>query len=135
MDFHNLRQVKEFELERMQLSNDTDVVNISSADLEGQEMNRRVNLKDSVPKFDTRNANINLFFEIHRGKPKRESEQLKKRSIELFDHLIDSYDELNGATILAEKVDHFEADEMYVVSKVQRKYGSVSLSINSHLKA
>ncbi|GFX82081.1 uncharacterized protein TNCV_398111 [Trichonephila clavipes] len=31
---------------------------------EGQGVNRRVNLKDLVPKFDAKNADINLFFEI-----------------------------------------------------------------------
>ncbi|GFX56192.1 uncharacterized protein TNCV_1631211 [Trichonephila clavipes] len=46
------------------LSNATETVSVSSADLEGQGVNRRVNLKDLVPKFDAKNADINLFFEI-----------------------------------------------------------------------
>ncbi|GFX90759.1 uncharacterized protein TNCV_3165901 [Trichonephila clavipes] len=55
---------REYELERLRLSNASKTVRVSSADLEGQEVNRRVNLKDLVPKFDAKNADINLFFEI-----------------------------------------------------------------------
>ncbi|GFY23430.1 uncharacterized protein TNCV_3941231 [Trichonephila clavipes] len=55
---------REYELERLRLSNATETVSVSSADLEGQGVNRRVNLKDLVPKFDAKNADINLFFEI-----------------------------------------------------------------------
>ncbi|GFW56724.1 retrovirus-related Pol polyprotein from transposon 412 [Trichonephila clavipes] len=58
------QEPREYELERLRLSNATETVSVSSADLEGQGVNRRVNLKDLVPKFDAKNADINLFFEI-----------------------------------------------------------------------
>ncbi|GFU75980.1 uncharacterized protein TNCV_2088181 [Trichonephila clavipes] len=58
------QETREHELERLRLSNATETVSVSSADLEGQGVNRRVNLKDLVPKFDAKNADINLFFEI-----------------------------------------------------------------------
>ncbi|GFV13796.1 retrovirus-related Pol polyprotein from transposon 412 [Trichonephila clavipes] len=60
------QETREYELERLRLSNATEMVSVSSADLEGQGVNRRVNLKkkDLVPKFDAKNADINLFFEI-----------------------------------------------------------------------
>ncbi|GFV35395.1 uncharacterized protein TNCV_3204271 [Trichonephila clavipes] len=58
------QETREYELERLRLSNATETVSVSSADLEGQGVNRRVNLKDLVPKFDAKNADINLFFEI-----------------------------------------------------------------------
>ncbi|GFX98741.1 uncharacterized protein TNCV_1503191 [Trichonephila clavipes] len=54
------------------LSNATDTVSVSSADLEGRRVNRRVNLKDLVPKFDAKNADINLFFEIFERQGKKE---------------------------------------------------------------
>ncbi|GFT50311.1 putative DD41D transposase [Trichonephila clavipes] len=63
---------KEFELERMKLSNSTDTISVSSTDLEGQGVNRRVNLRDLVPKFDAKNADINLFFEIFERQTKKE---------------------------------------------------------------
>ncbi|GFX54417.1 retrovirus-related Pol polyprotein from transposon 17.6 [Trichonephila clavipes] len=55
-----------------QLSNTTETVSVSSADLEGQGLNRRVNLKDLMPKFETKNADINLFFEIFERHAKKE---------------------------------------------------------------
>ncbi|GFV05521.1 retrovirus-related Pol polyprotein from transposon 412 [Trichonephila clavipes] len=58
------QETREYELERLRLSNATETVSVSSANLEGQGVNRRVNLKDLVPKFDAKNADINLFFEI-----------------------------------------------------------------------
>ncbi|GFT33129.1 uncharacterized protein TNCV_1264901 [Trichonephila clavipes] len=58
------QETREYELERLRLSNATETVSVSSADLEGQGVNRRVNLKDLAPKFDAKNADINLFFEI-----------------------------------------------------------------------
>ncbi|GFY22568.1 uncharacterized protein TNCV_2178291 [Trichonephila clavipes] len=58
------QETREYELERLRLSNATETDSVSSADLEGQGVNRRVNLKDLVPKFDAKNADINLFFEI-----------------------------------------------------------------------
>ncbi|GFT77262.1 uncharacterized protein TNCV_182831 [Trichonephila clavipes] len=58
------QETREYELEWLRLSNATETVSVSSADLEGQGVNRRVNLKDLVPKFDAKNADINLFFEI-----------------------------------------------------------------------
>ncbi|GFV09746.1 uncharacterized protein TNCV_2598011 [Trichonephila clavipes] len=58
------QETREYELERLRLSKATETVSVSSADLEGQGVNRRVNLKDLVPKFDAKNADINLFFEI-----------------------------------------------------------------------
>ncbi|GFX44745.1 hypothetical protein TNCV_1802261 [Trichonephila clavipes] len=48
------------------------MVSVSSADLEGQGVNRRVNLKDLVPKFDVKKADINLFFEIFERQAKKE---------------------------------------------------------------
>ncbi|GFT88297.1 retrovirus-related Pol polyprotein from transposon 297, partial [Nephila pilipes] len=216
------RQIREFELERMRLANITDRASVSSEDLAGQGVNRRVNLKDLVPKFDPKNADINLFFEIFERQAKKEkvaeerwvsqlipllpmeivelvvkeppemgdnyphiknlllhrfqltpvalrdrfeshqrrpgtlwadlvfdlrsyldnwlagmkvndfvglkelmlTEQLKKRApIELVDHFIDSWDEFKEATILAEKLDHFET-----VKKVRRKQGVTKTS-------
>ncbi|GFU82945.1 uncharacterized protein TNCV_4254011 [Trichonephila clavipes] len=58
------QKTREYDLKRLRLSNATETVSVSSADLEGQGVNRRVNLKDLVPKFDAKNADINLFFEI-----------------------------------------------------------------------
>ncbi|GFU20561.1 retrovirus-related Pol polyprotein from transposon 412, partial [Nephila pilipes] len=66
------RQIREFELERMRLANITDRASVSSEDLAGQGVNRRVNLKDLVPKFDPKNADINLFFEIFERQAKKE---------------------------------------------------------------
>ncbi|GFS50086.1 uncharacterized protein TNCV_881241 [Trichonephila clavipes] len=63
---------REYELERLRLSNASETVSVSSADLEGQGVNRRVNLKDLVPKFDAKNADINLFFEIFERQAKKE---------------------------------------------------------------
>ncbi|GFS73110.1 retrovirus-related Pol polyprotein from transposon 412 [Nephila pilipes] len=216
------RQIREFELERMRLANITDRTSVSSEDLEGQGVNRRVNLKYLVPKFDPKNADINLFFEIFERQAKKEkvaeekwvsqlipllpmeivelvvkeppemgdnyphiknlllhrfqltpvalrdrfeshqrrpgtlwsdlefdlrsyldkwlagmkvndfvglkelmlTEQLKKRaSIELVDHFIDSWDEFKEATILAEKLNHFET-----FKKVRRKQVSTKTS-------
>ncbi|GFW05089.1 uncharacterized protein TNCV_598831 [Trichonephila clavipes] len=48
------------------------MVSVSSADLEGQGVNRRVNLKYLVPKFDAKNADINLYFEIFERLAKKE---------------------------------------------------------------
>ncbi|GFS83285.1 retrovirus-related Pol polyprotein from transposon 412, partial [Nephila pilipes] len=222
MAFEERRQIREYELERMRLANITDRASVSSEDLEGQGVNRRVNLKDLVPKFDPKNADINLFFEIFERQAKKEkvaeerwvsqlipllpmeivelvvkeppemgdnyphiknlllhrfqltpvalrdrfeshqrrpstlwsdlvfdlrsyldnwlagmkvndfvglkelmlTEQLKKRApIELVDHFIDSWDEFKEATILAEKLDHFET-----VKKVRRKQGATKTS-------
>ncbi|GFT98804.1 SCAN box domain-containing protein [Nephila pilipes] len=72
MAFEERRQIREFDLERMKLANITDRVSVSSEDLEGQGVNRRVNLKDLVPKFDPKNADINLFFEIFERQAKKE---------------------------------------------------------------
>ncbi|GFS76926.1 retrovirus-related Pol polyprotein from transposon 297, partial [Nephila pilipes] len=66
------RQIREFELERMRLANITDRASVSSENLAGQGVNRRVNLKDLVPKFDPKNADINLFFEIFERQAKKE---------------------------------------------------------------
>ncbi|GFT99544.1 retrovirus-related Pol polyprotein from transposon 412 [Nephila pilipes] len=222
MAFEERRQIREYELERMRLANITDRASVSSEDLAGQGVNRRVNLKDLVPKFDPKNADINLFFEIFERQAKKEkvaeerwvsqlipllpmeivelvvkeppemgdnyphiknlllhrfqltpvalrdrfeshqrrpgtlwsdlvfdlrsyldnwlagmkvndfvglkelmlTEQLKKRApIELVDHFIDSWDEFKEATILAEKLDHFET-----VKKVRRKQGATKTS-------
>ncbi|GFT71591.1 transposon Ty3-I Gag-Pol polyprotein [Nephila pilipes] len=60
----------------MRLVNIIDRVSVLSEDLEGQGVNRRVNLKDLVPKFDPKNANINLFFEIF------ESQAIKEKVAE-----------------------------------------------------
>ncbi|GFW72466.1 uncharacterized protein TNCV_3796941 [Trichonephila clavipes] len=71
-EFEERRQTREYELERLRLSNATETVSVSSADLEGQGVNRRINLKDLVPKFDAKNADINLFFEIFERQAKKE---------------------------------------------------------------
>ncbi|GFS54695.1 retrovirus-related Pol polyprotein from transposon 412 [Trichonephila clavipes] len=63
-EFKERQETREYELERLRLSNATETVSVSSADLKGQGVNRRVSLKDLVPKFDAKNADINLFFEI-----------------------------------------------------------------------
>ncbi|GFY06756.1 retrovirus-related Pol polyprotein from transposon 297 [Trichonephila clavipes] len=66
------RQSREYELEWLRLSNATETVSVSSTDLEGQGVNRRVNLIDLVLKFDAKNADINLFFEIFERQAKKE---------------------------------------------------------------
>ncbi|GFY14911.1 uncharacterized protein TNCV_234611 [Trichonephila clavipes] len=66
------RETREYELEWLRLSNATETVSVSPADLEGQGVNRRVNLKELVPKFDAKNADINLFFEIFERQAKKE---------------------------------------------------------------
>ncbi|GFX15877.1 uncharacterized protein TNCV_1061991 [Trichonephila clavipes] len=71
-EFEERRQTREYELERLRLSNATETVSVSSADLEGQGVNRRVNIKDLVPKFDAKNADIILFFEIFERQAKKE---------------------------------------------------------------
>ncbi|GFX17220.1 uncharacterized protein TNCV_2857431 [Trichonephila clavipes] len=71
-EFEERRQTRKYELERLRLSNATETVSVSSADLEGQGVNRRVNLKDLVPKFDAKKADINLFFEIFERQAKKE---------------------------------------------------------------
>ncbi|GFY32885.1 SCAN box domain-containing protein [Trichonephila clavipes] len=67
-----LAEKRAFELERMKLANITDTISVASTDLEGQGVNRRVNLRDLVPKFDAKNAHINLFFEIFERRAKKE---------------------------------------------------------------
>ncbi|GFU52143.1 hypothetical protein TNCV_774851 [Trichonephila clavipes] len=55
----------------MKLANSWDTISVASTDLEGQGVNRRVNLRDLVPKFDAKNADINLFFEIFERQTKK----------------------------------------------------------------
>ncbi|GFU02235.1 retrovirus-related Pol polyprotein from transposon 412 [Trichonephila clavipes] len=71
-EYEERKLIREFELERMKLSNSTDTISVSSTDLEGQGVNRRVNLRDLVPKFDAKNADINLYFEIFERQVKKE---------------------------------------------------------------
>ncbi|GFV84216.1 uncharacterized protein TNCV_3038761 [Trichonephila clavipes] len=71
-EFEERKLIRAFELERMKLANSTDTVSVSSTDLEGQGVNRRVNLRDLVPKFDAQNEDINLFFEIFERQAKKE---------------------------------------------------------------
>ncbi|GFX35604.1 uncharacterized protein TNCV_104091 [Trichonephila clavipes] len=71
-EFEERKLIRAFELERMKLANSTDTISVSSTDLEGQGVNRRVNLRDLVPKFDAKNADINLFFEIFERQAKKE---------------------------------------------------------------
>ncbi|GFU53029.1 hypothetical protein TNCV_3240031 [Trichonephila clavipes] len=71
-EFEERKLIRAFELERMKLANSTDTISVASTDLEGQGVNRRVNLRDLVPKFDAKNANINLFFEIFERQAKKE---------------------------------------------------------------
>ncbi|GFT32526.1 uncharacterized protein TNCV_184261 [Trichonephila clavipes] len=47
-EFEERRQTREYELERLRLSNATETVSVSSADLEGQGVNRRVNKRLSA---------------------------------------------------------------------------------------
>ncbi|GFW43858.1 uncharacterized protein TNCV_2854911 [Trichonephila clavipes] len=56
----------------MKLADSTNTISVSSTDLEGQGVNRRVNLRDLVPKFDVKNADINLYFEIFERQAKKE---------------------------------------------------------------
>ncbi|GFU96190.1 retrovirus-related Pol polyprotein from transposon 297 [Trichonephila clavipes] len=56
----------------MKLANSTDAISVSSSALEGQGVNRRVNLRDLVPKFDAKKADINLFSEIFERQAKKE---------------------------------------------------------------
>ncbi|GFS74714.1 uncharacterized protein NPIL_676391 [Nephila pilipes] len=131
------RQIRKFELKRMRLANITDRTSVSTRGLEGQGVNRRVNLRDLVPKFDPKNADINSFFEIfEKIAKKRKGSRGKKGFIadsvtsdrnrgvsELVDHFIDSWDEFKEASILAEKLDHFKT-----VKKVSRKQSSTKTS-------
>ncbi|GFV95895.1 uncharacterized protein TNCV_1729451 [Trichonephila clavipes] len=71
-EYEERKLIREFELERMKISNSTDTISVPSTDLEGQGVNRRVNLRDLVPKFDAKNADINLFFEIFERQAKKE---------------------------------------------------------------
>ncbi|GFU06763.1 hypothetical protein TNCV_4353271 [Trichonephila clavipes] len=71
-EFEERKLIRAFELERMKLANSTDTISVSSTDLEGQGVNRRINLRDLVPKFDAKNADINLFFEIFERQAKKE---------------------------------------------------------------
>ncbi|GFV97924.1 SCAN box domain-containing protein [Trichonephila clavipes] len=71
-EFEERKLISAFELEKMKLANGTDTISVSSTDLEGQGVNRRVNLRDLVPKFDAKNADINLFFEIFERQAKKE---------------------------------------------------------------
>ncbi|GFV82477.1 retrovirus-related Pol polyprotein from transposon 17.6 [Trichonephila clavipes] len=71
-EFEERKLIRAFELERMKLANSTDTISVASTDLEGQGVNRRVNLRDLVPKFDAKNADINLFFEIFERQAKKE---------------------------------------------------------------
>ncbi|GFW33738.1 hypothetical protein TNCV_4051871 [Trichonephila clavipes] len=63
-EFVERKLIRAFVLERMKLANSMDTISVSSTDFEGQGVNRRVNLRDLVPKFDAKKADINLFFEI-----------------------------------------------------------------------
>ncbi|GFU55046.1 uncharacterized protein TNCV_425541 [Trichonephila clavipes] len=71
-EFEERKLIRAFELERMKLANSTDTISVASTDLEGQGVNRRVNLRDLVPKFNAKNADINLFFEIFERQAKKE---------------------------------------------------------------
>ncbi|GFU16415.1 retrovirus-related Pol polyprotein from transposon 412 [Trichonephila clavipes] len=71
-EFEERKLIRAFELERMKLANSTDTISVAATDLEGQGVNRRVNLRDLVPKFDAKNADINLFFEIFERQAKKE---------------------------------------------------------------
>ncbi|GFQ78972.1 integrase_H2C2 domain-containing protein [Trichonephila clavata] len=57
---------------RLGLKKQGDTISVSSTDFEGQGGNRRVNLRDLVPKLDIKNADINLFFEIFERQAKKE---------------------------------------------------------------
>ncbi|GFT96612.1 retrovirus-related Pol polyprotein from transposon 412 [Trichonephila clavipes] len=71
-EFEERKLIRAFEWERMKLANSADTISVSSTDLEGQGVNRRVNLRDLVSKFDAKNADINLFFEIFERQAKKE---------------------------------------------------------------
>ncbi|GFX64675.1 retrovirus-related Pol polyprotein from transposon 412 [Trichonephila clavipes] len=71
-EFEERKLIRAFELERMKLANSTDTISVASTDLKGQGVNKRVNLRDLVPKFDAKNADINLFFEIFERQAKKE---------------------------------------------------------------
>ncbi|GFW65175.1 hypothetical protein TNCV_394411 [Trichonephila clavipes] len=77
-EFEERKLIRAFELERMKLANNTDTISVASTDLEGQGVNRRVNLRDLVPKLDAKNANINLFFEIFERQTKKRKRELEK---------------------------------------------------------
>ncbi|GFW60921.1 hypothetical protein TNCV_4871321 [Trichonephila clavipes] len=70
-EFEERKLIRAFELERMKLANSTDTISVASTDLEGQGVNRRVNLRDLVPKFDAKNADINLLFGIFERQAKK----------------------------------------------------------------
>ncbi|GFT90357.1 hypothetical protein TNCV_193501 [Trichonephila clavipes] len=67
-EFEERKLIRAFELERMKLANSTDTISVASTDLEGQGVNRRVNLRDLVPKFDAKNADILKFLKGRRKK-------------------------------------------------------------------
>ncbi|GFV99950.1 hypothetical protein TNCV_3567411 [Trichonephila clavipes] len=62
------QETREYEFERLRLSNATETVSVSSADLEGQGVNRRVNLKDLVPKFDAKMQTLIYFLKYLKGR-------------------------------------------------------------------
>ncbi|GFU33224.1 uncharacterized protein TNCV_4157261 [Trichonephila clavipes] len=62
------QETRAYELERLRLSNATETVSVSSADLEGQGVNRRVNLKDLVPKFDAKMQTLIYFLKYLKGR-------------------------------------------------------------------
>ncbi|GFY22364.1 retrovirus-related Pol polyprotein from transposon 412 [Trichonephila clavipes] len=83
-EFEERKLIRAFELERMKLANSTDTISVASTDLEGQGVNRRVNLRDLVPKFDAKNADINLFFEIFERQAKKEKVAEDRRVSQLI---------------------------------------------------
>ncbi|GFW79267.1 hypothetical protein TNCV_2476741 [Trichonephila clavipes] len=86
-EFEERKLIRAFELERMKLANSTDTISVASTDLEGLGVNRRVNLRDLVPKFDAKNVDINLFFEIFERQAKKE----KVAEDRWVSHLIHSF--------------------------------------------
>lgn len=66
------QQIREFELEKLRLTNAVETVSLTSSNAGNNEEIRRVNLKDLVPKFDMKNSDVTLFFEIFERQAKKE---------------------------------------------------------------
>ncbi|GFU24710.1 integrase catalytic domain-containing protein [Nephila pilipes] len=126
MTFEERRQIREFELKRMRLANITDRASVSSEDLEGKgiDVNTISCTLWSDLVFDLRS-----YLDIWLAEMKVDdfvglkelmlTEQLKKRvPMELVDHFTDSWEQFKDATILAEKLDHFETVKKHVERKI-----------------
>ncbi|GFQ88883.1 retrovirus-related Pol polyprotein from transposon 17.6 [Trichonephila clavata] len=125
-EFEERKQIREYELEHLRLSNATDKLTPVALRDRFESHQRRQGTLWSDLVFDLRsyleNCLAGMGIEDMSGlKVLLVTKQLKKRApIELVDHFIDSWDVFKNATDLAEKLDYFEA-----VKKVHRKQKTI----------